>query len=385
MTLNSSPMKRVRYEDDDQTRNEFSSSQGQVDPTYGQRGAFPGLDDTTTGEEDALFYGPASDGMEYLRMVRLEAKGVPNLLTAPKPVPEEEEGKEEREENRDHLYEDDPRGYYADGAYVAVPSSSSSSFPHHRQPNNTDSGPNAETTTDPQEAYYLSLLSNFRALTTLLRSSSSPSPPKTQNLPPKNWRTTFLSTPPTPSLLHSLPQETTIAALTALSKHLNFHMLEQGAYVGAWAWGLLARCREVGMMGSEEVGVVRGLGKKASGMVREIGAGFGGGGGDRSQSEEDEDEGESEAERVPSSTTARNHEETRHNSSSPSSPPPPHHPLPSSPSSLQHTPSPSPSSPKIQIQIQTQTRTAATLDMILTIAGEEYGQRDLLAGRTVWD
>lgn len=45
-----------------------SSVQPRVDPTYGQRGAFPGLD----GADDVndLFYGPASDGLEYLRMVR---------------------------------------------------------------------------------------------------------------------------------------------------------------------------------------------------------------------------------------------------------------------------------------------------------------------------
>ena len=42
--------------------------QPRVDPTYGQRGAFPGLDDSPA--DDALFYGPASDGLEYLRMVR---------------------------------------------------------------------------------------------------------------------------------------------------------------------------------------------------------------------------------------------------------------------------------------------------------------------------
>ncbi len=42
-------------------------SQPRVDPTYGQRGAFPGLDDFN---EDKVFYGPASDGLEYLRMVR---------------------------------------------------------------------------------------------------------------------------------------------------------------------------------------------------------------------------------------------------------------------------------------------------------------------------
>lgn len=41
--------------------------QPRIDPTYGQRGAFPGLDDKN---ETTLFYGPANDGLEYLRMVR---------------------------------------------------------------------------------------------------------------------------------------------------------------------------------------------------------------------------------------------------------------------------------------------------------------------------
>lgn len=39
-----------------------------TNPTYGQKGAFPGLGDDEDGDE--LFYGPASDGLEYLRMVR---------------------------------------------------------------------------------------------------------------------------------------------------------------------------------------------------------------------------------------------------------------------------------------------------------------------------
>ena len=42
--------------------------QSRVDPTYGQRGAFPGLD--IPAGEDELFQGPANDGMEYLRLVR---------------------------------------------------------------------------------------------------------------------------------------------------------------------------------------------------------------------------------------------------------------------------------------------------------------------------
>lgn len=44
------------------------SVQPRVNPTYGQRGAFPGLDDDP--DDEKIFYGPASDGLEYLQMVR---------------------------------------------------------------------------------------------------------------------------------------------------------------------------------------------------------------------------------------------------------------------------------------------------------------------------
>lgn len=50
--------------DDDNIRR---APRPQVDPTYGQRGAFPDIEDEAA---EALFYGPASDGLEYLRMVR---------------------------------------------------------------------------------------------------------------------------------------------------------------------------------------------------------------------------------------------------------------------------------------------------------------------------
>ncbi len=60
--------KRSRLNNPDGSDDLPTSSQSRIDPTYGQRGAFPGLDDSQDG--DGLFYGPASDGFEYLRMVR---------------------------------------------------------------------------------------------------------------------------------------------------------------------------------------------------------------------------------------------------------------------------------------------------------------------------
>lgn len=52
----------------DDELNASANPQSRVNPTYGQRSAFPGLDEIV--DENALFYGPACDGLEYLQMVR---------------------------------------------------------------------------------------------------------------------------------------------------------------------------------------------------------------------------------------------------------------------------------------------------------------------------
>ncbi|KAJ5499697.1 hypothetical protein N7453_008748 [Penicillium expansum] len=40
--------------------------------------------------------------------------------------------------------------------------------------------------------------------------------------------------------------------------------------IGAWAWGLLGKCREVGQLSTREVGVVRNLGKRAATILRKV-------------------------------------------------------------------------------------------------------------------
>ncbi|KAK6330867.1 hypothetical protein TWF718_003064 [Orbilia javanica] len=56
-----------------------SGPKGYIDPSTNQRGAFPELQGV---DDDVDLSGPAFDGLSYLRMVRHEARGVPNLLTA---------------------------------------------------------------------------------------------------------------------------------------------------------------------------------------------------------------------------------------------------------------------------------------------------------------
>lgn len=50
-----------------QNNRQRHNQQPRVDPVYGQRSAFPGLDDVGS---DELHYGPPEDGLEYLRLVR---------------------------------------------------------------------------------------------------------------------------------------------------------------------------------------------------------------------------------------------------------------------------------------------------------------------------
>ncbi len=59
------PSPKRRYSDDYSSEEE-SKEKPYVDNYSGQTGAFPGLG--AAGDE--LFYGPASDGLDYLRMVR---------------------------------------------------------------------------------------------------------------------------------------------------------------------------------------------------------------------------------------------------------------------------------------------------------------------------
>ncbi|KAL8767498.1 MAG: hypothetical protein Q9209_006005 [Squamulea sp. 1 TL-2023] len=252
-------LSKRRLLDEDAENNTNPSIKAQVDSTYGQRSAFPGIDPLEG--EDNLFYGPAEDGLEYLRMVRSEAKGVPNLLTSG------------TIEDKD-LYQDYPQGYYKDGAYTALPT------PLVRRKNQIQD----EEDIDPQEAYYSSLCGRFRSLHMSINTSSPLSVPDestaaiaaklNDGASSRIWRMTILYTQPTPTMLSQLDQETVIAGIAALERHIAWKILEKESLVGAWAWSLLARCREVGMMGSEEVGVIRDLGKKARGLLRMLAAGL---------------------------------------------------------------------------------------------------------------
>ena len=77
------------------------------------------------------------------------------------------------------------------------------------------------------------------------------------------------------ALLAQLTQESVVNGLRVIGSLVTFSHLSghRSKNIGAWAWGLLGRCREVGQMCSEEVGVLRKLGKQAVWLLRRISAG----------------------------------------------------------------------------------------------------------------
>lgn len=260
---------------------------------------------------------------------------------------------------------------------------------------------------------------------------------------PRLWRGKILNTTPTMVLLAQLTQDSVICGLGVLESLLTLANLggKKGKNVGAWAWGLLGRCREVGQMGSEEVGILRKLGKQAVWLLRRITAGeVIGGAVDESDVDageedgEDEGEGEWEKEREEGDEDFLSAEDADND----------YHPHidPIAPATLDHggnneahpmatmsdddptkvkqrvldslgtdqehvdstetnasdkndAQSPPPTHPVMEVKVggkgaprervDVKALIHATLDMLVTIIGEFYGQRDLLDGRLLWD
>ena len=63
------PSKRPRHSSNAPPK---EGTQGRIDPTYGQRSAFPGLDEEGGfgTEDDDLYYGDDAGAISYLRAVR---------------------------------------------------------------------------------------------------------------------------------------------------------------------------------------------------------------------------------------------------------------------------------------------------------------------------
>ncbi|EER44168.1 conserved hypothetical protein [Histoplasma capsulatum H143] len=250
------------------------------DPVYGQKHAFPGLDDL--GDEEQLCYGPPEDGIEYLRMVRSEARTLPAIFVSNtvrqdkdnSRTLEAQGNKTNDDDTMANEVESDQTGFYSDGVYVAYSSQNPQAEASHT------SAP------DAQEIYYNLLHHRFL----LLRSTLKCTPPASViasldaerpiSLPRSNkyaraeWEKIIQTMDPRMAQLACMDMESVLGLLAIvarlLSKTVRGNDRAQVKRLGAWAWGLLGRCRTVGEMGSEEVGDIRELGKRAARILVKI-------------------------------------------------------------------------------------------------------------------
>ncbi|CRG85757.1 hypothetical protein PISL3812_02776 [Talaromyces islandicus] len=287
------------YDDDEVTENpkvarKQSSTQRQnnnknntrprVDPVYGQRSAFPGLDDLDSGQ---LFYGPAEDGLEYLRMVRSEANSLPSLFVASKSTTQIHGGVVLKgEDNQDEIT--------ADASIPGQPGQPGQPYSEEEKTQDgfilvdgvvigTISGtadPTAEENrSNAQSSYHKTLQHRFVHLQRTLRVS----PPaaaisKLDDTHPitfpyhikkarLEWRRVISTSDPQMVQLACMDMETVLNVLRLIGdvifECIRGEDVTKIRRAGAWAWGLLGRCRDVGELSSEEVGELRYIGRQA--------------------------------------------------------------------------------------------------------------------------
>jgi len=195
-----------------------------------------------------------------MRVNRQEATSIPNLLVAPKAST--------NNYSRD-IYEDgvgDFRGCYEDGAY----------YSSDAVPTNSDGPREGDVPDDPQLAYFDSILRRFEALRTQLqqtppaeavRTLDKDHPTRLGKLSTETarwWRWRMRTVDPLPVQIASMDKSAVLRLLGLLTGGtLLKRGMEVEMGVSRWAWGLLARLPERGELTSEEIGVVRELGKKA--------------------------------------------------------------------------------------------------------------------------
>ncbi|KAL3488485.1 hypothetical protein BJX62DRAFT_253246 [Aspergillus germanicus] len=401
-------------DEDEETQNSVTPyEQPRNHPVFGQRSAFPGLD---SADGDELFYGPADDGLEYLRMVRSEANSLPTLFTAPtaaepsakasevtldtKNIRNEPQHEAETTEEHPTLVKRPLDGVYSDGVYIGL----------------TLSKPiGDENFSEAQASYYNLLHHRFLLLRSILK-CTPPSEaisalddahpisfPRHSKNAQKEWRRLLLAVDPQMVQLACMDMDTVLGVMIIAGRLMSENVRSGDATlvrrIGAWMWGLLGKCRDSGQLGAQEIGDIRELGKRAIRILqklRETKELQDDGEEDGSESdvdmEIDENAQVAESERViedqsaaqtlgqPGAEKATDSEElelakarlgARVQASGIEST-----------SQILDEEDGEIEEEATGADVETQTR--AMLDMIITVVGEHYGQRDLLEAREIW-
>lgn len=201
---------------------------------------------------------------------RSEAKGVPNLLVASQPPQTHNSTK--TEVNDGHT-EDPDGGYYSDGAYTAAPAA------------NLQGSSSASVAPKAQDLYYESLLMRFNLLRATMRcspplsaikqlDSSHPISLPDSRKAKQNWRLSLQTTRPEMVQVACIDAESVLRIVKVLSGILGqvtrSRDTDRIRRVGAWVWAMLGKCKDRTELGSEEIAELRELGKEAGALLVNI-------------------------------------------------------------------------------------------------------------------
>ena len=162
-------------------------------------------------------------------------------------------------------------GFYSDGAYMSAPITTSFS------------SSSEEISSDPQELYYASLSAQFNLLRTTLRCSPPISAMQVldsshpiylspdSDIARQQWRLHLQTTDPHMVQLACMDAESVLEVIklmtTGMARIIQARVQERIKRLGAWAWAVLGRCKDMGELGSEEIADIRELGKRAVGIL----------------------------------------------------------------------------------------------------------------------
>ncbi|KAJ5960489.1 uncharacterized protein N7479_007639 [Penicillium vulpinum] len=276
------PLKRLRVsydEDEDGESSGPSYERPRHNPLYGQKSAFPGLDDGG----DELLYDDPGDGLEYLRMVRSEANSLPVLFSVPTQTTDPSNLVSTTQPDLKPLDPNNPplpTGFYEDEAYIAPVGDLNENTAAH-SPSKLD-----ELYPEPQKSYNNLLRHRFLLLRSTLRCSPPAgaidtldndhpiSLPRKAGSAHKIWRRLLVTVEPRMVQLASMDMDSVLEVLEILARMISDVVrgddTKRVRRIGVWAWGLLGKCREVGQLSTREVGIVRNLGKRAATILRKV-------------------------------------------------------------------------------------------------------------------
>ncbi|KAJ5523140.1 hypothetical protein N7513_012684 [Penicillium frequentans] len=390
MAAPSSKRARISYDDEGGEKSSVTPHEKPYShPIYGQKNAFPGLDDVS---EELCYDDAEDDGLGYLRMVRSEASALPSVFVAKTPKTGDTQPiRISTAPDTKPPSASFPHGFFdREHAYVAPPD------------NKTTPSTPPSTYPEAQACYYNLLRHRFL----LLRSTLKCSPPASviagldDNHPitlprgveaaRKEWRRLVMAVEPQMAQLACMDQTSVLGVLQVMARLISEILrggdAEKIRRIGAWAWGLLGKCREIGELSTEEVGDIRDIGKRAAKILEKI--------------REAEENPHMEGEEMPDSDSGEDiqpelvvPEEEPEEKTQPE-------PVNDADADMSDAIDSELEAAKARLQAKVQgsaedepaiadqggvaKQTRALLDMIITVTGEFFGQRDLLDSREVW-